>query len=312
MRTEVIFYDYEFRPLGRAVNVTDVYHKELYNGIGSFEAGLALDEPMAAVLADTDYAVAVWEGRQAIITSAQTDDAAGLLRIYGRTPNWLLEKRACPNFGHRTGTPFELAHDLVGEVWGDSISVGVGRELPAEETTFWRNVYNPLSEVVADCLDRADGGHRVVFDTVNKEWRFETYVGEESSYLFSEDRQNIHSTSIRHSVLDYFNGGFYTTDDEAENWVEIPSDKEGIYRWTTRLDGGESSARSELKKRKIEDELNFSVSEALIGRAYALGDIVKAERRRSGVRKTQKMRVTAVECWAEGGDSGERPLLETI
>lgn len=311
MRQEIIFYDYEFNLLGRTVNATDIYHKELYNGIGTFEAGLTLDDPMARLAAEENYIVAVWEGRQAIITSAQAIDSDGAVRIYGRTPNWLLAKRACPNFGHRTGTPYALAHTLVDEVWGDSIAVGVGRDIAANETTFWRNVYNPLNEVVADCLDRADGGHRVVFDTVNRQWRFETFEGRRTGFLFSADRQNIYETGLKRSVLDYFNGGFYVKDDENETWIEIPSEKEGIYRWTTRLDGsGESSARSDLEKRKIEEELEFTVFSSSEG--YELGDIVRTERRFGGSRKTAEMRVWAIERWASPDDCGERPLMKTI
>lgn len=312
MRQEVIFYDYEFNLLGRSMNFIDIYHKELYNGIGTFEAGLALDDAMAEALAERDYTVAVWGDMQAVVTSVQASDDEGLLRVYGRTPNWLLSKRSCPNFGHRTGNPFELAHALVEEVWGDSITVGTGRDIAAEETTFWRNVYNPLNEVVEDCLERACGGHRVVYDRAKKEWRFETYAGERKACLFSKDRQNIYNISMRHSVLDYFNGGFYSKDDENEIWVEIPSDKEGIYRWTTRLNAsGESSARSDLEKRSIENELDFSIIETP-AEGYGLGDIVKVERRYGSSRRTVEMRVTAIERWAERGDIGERPLLESV
>ncbi len=312
MREEIVFYDYEFNPLGRTVNITDIYHKELYNGIGSFEAGLTADDPAARLLLERDFTVAVWENRQAIITSTQTDNSTGAFRVYGRTPNWLLSKRACPNFGHRKGTPFELAHALVEEVWGDAIAVGPGRDITAATTTFWRNVYNPLSEVVADCLDRAGGGHRVVFDTKKKEWRFETWLGGESPCLFSEDRRSISTQSLRRSVLDYFNGGFYCKDDEDGTWVEIPSDKEGIYRWTTRLDGsGEDAARSDLMRRRIEDEGDFDVLGEPDG-TYALGDTVKAQLCCGSFRKTREMRVAAIERWSERGSSGERPLLKSI
>ncbi len=311
MKQEIIFYDYEFGLLGRSANVTDVYHKELYNGIGSFEAGVAADDPMAETLLGRDYTVAVWGDMQAIVTSVQADDDEGTLRVYGRTPNWLLAKRSCPNFGQRTGTPFELAHALVDEVWGDSISVGTGRGIEAEETVFWRNVYNPLNEVVEDCLDRACGGYRVVYDRKTREWRFETFVGEETDFLFSEDRHNICGVTMRHSVLDYFNGGYYLVDDEKGSWNEIPSEKEGIYRWTSRLDAsGESSAKSDLAKRRIEDEIDFEVISGFA--PYSLGDIVKVERRQGNNRKTVKMRVTAIERWAERGNCGERPLLESI
>lgn len=311
MRQEVIFYDYEFGLLGRSANMTDIYHKELYRGIGSFEAGMAADDPMADVLLGRDYTVAIWGDMQAIITSVQANDDEGVLRIYGRTPNWLLAKRACPNFGQRTGTPFELVHTLVDEVWGDSIAVGEGRDIEAEETTFWRNVYNPLNEVVEDCLERADGGYRVVYDREKRQWRFETYAGAETDFLFSEDRHNIYGVTLRRSVLDYVNGGYYLIDDDEGTWGEIESDKEGIYRWTSRLDAsGESSAKSDLAKRRIENEIDFEI---IGGSArYSLGDLVRVERRRGSSRRTVKMRVAATERWAEQGSCGERPLLESV
>ncbi|MGN1097951.1 MAG: hypothetical protein ACI4SS_03530 [Clostridia bacterium] len=313
LHQEIIFYDYEFNILGRIGRAADIYHKELYNGIGSFEAEIELKEPVAQMLLERDYVVAVWDGLQAIITSVQAKDDQGTMKIYGRTPNWILAKRSCPNFGHRTGTPFELAHQLVDEVWGDSIAVGMGRDIEAEETTFWRNVYNPLDEVVSDCLDRADGGHRVVYDVKNREWRFETYKGEKRELVFSADRRNAGGISLSHSVLDYFNGGFYTTDYDNETWIEIPSDKEGIYKWTSRLNSsGASSAKSELAKRKIEDKLEFSALDLFRGDGYQLGDIVRASREYGGHRLTKEMRVTAVERWAGYDSFGERPVLEDI
>ncbi len=311
MCRELVFYDYEFRPLGRVARAADIYHKELYNGIGSFEAEIDRTEPMAAELLNRNYTVVIWDGLQAVITSAQAAAGEGTVRIYGRTPNWLLAKRACPNFGHRKGTPYELAHSLVEEVWGDSIAVGPGRSLKAEETTFWRNVYNPLSEVVADCLDRAEGGHRVVYDIKGKQWRFETYEGRPLPLVFSADRRNAADISYSRSVLDYFNGGFYTTDENSGVWNEISSDREGIYRWTARLAStGESSAKNELDKKKIESGIDFNAQGLRRGKDYELGDLVKAVHAPGGRRVVCEMRITAVERWASYNDSGERPLLE--
>ena len=313
MYRELIFYDYEFGILGRVVKAVDIYHKELYNGIGTFEAEIDLSEPIAAELLGRDYTVVLWGELQAVITSAQAKEGEGTLRIYGRTPNWLLEKRACPNFGHRSGTPYKLVHELVEEVWGDSIMAGEGSDIEAEETTFWRNVYNPLSEVVADCLDRAKGGHRVVYDVKNRQWRFETFQGQRRPLLFSSDRRNAADISYSHSVLDHFNGGFYTTDDEYEIWKEIPSDREGIYRWTARLtNSGESSAKNELEKKRIENKIDFSAINISRGTDYELGDIVYGSQLFGDGRITNEMRVTAVERWASYNDCGERPILEEI
>lgn len=310
MKGEIIFYDYEFNRLGRGTRFTDIYHKELYNGIGTFEAGISMDDAIAEKLADRDYTVAVWGEAQAVITSTQYSHGEGVLKLYGRTPNWMLSRRACPKFGQRKNTPHALAHALVDEVWGDSIVTGMGKDITAEEITFWRNVYNPLSEVVADCLDRCGGGHRVVYDTKAKQWRFETFEGKDLSRIFSADRRNLFDITETRSVLDYFNGGFYVKDDEAETWVEIPSDSEGIYRWTSRLDGsGESSARSDLAKRKIQDTMDFKLT---ANTAANVGDKVKVQSRRGNSRKTRTMRVTAVERWAEKGDIGQRPILEEI
>lgn len=312
MHSELIFYDYEFNPLGRARGI-DIYAKELYNGIGTFEAEIAMDDPMAAELMDRDYTAVLWDGLQALVTSVQAAEGEGTLKIYGRTPNWLLSRRACPNFSRRTGTPFALAHALVDEVWGDCVVVGAGRDLPAEETVFWRNVYNPLSEVVADCLDRAQGGHRLVFDVKKKEWRFETYAGGRRKLMFAPDRRNAADMTYSRSLLDHFNGGFYTTDEEGGVWNEIPSDREGIYRWTARLTGsGASSAESELKKKKIENKVDFSARGLLRGRDYELGDIVYGSQLFGKKRMTNELRVTAVERWASFNDSGERPLLEAV
>ena len=313
MHRELIFYDYEFNLLGRVSGAADIYCKEFYNGIGTFEAEIDMTEPMVSELMQRDYTVVAWDELQAVVTSVQAREGEGTLKIYGRTPNWILAKRACPNFKHRTGTPYKLAHELVDEVWGDSICVGPGKDIGGEEITFWRNVYNPLSEVVADCLDRAGGGHRVIFDTRKKEWRFETYEGQRRKLLFSSDRRNASDMTYSRSVLDHFNGGFYTTDDEYENWTEIPSDKEGIYRWTARLTGsGISSAENELKKKKIENRIDFSAQGLIRGRDYQLGDVVYGSQLFGKRRVTNELRIAAVERWASFNDSGEKPLLEQL
>lgn len=312
MHRELIFYDYEFNPLGRAMGI-DIYRKELYNGVGSFEAEIDMAGPMAAELMERNYTVVLWDGLQSVVTSVRAAERDGTLKIYGRTPNWLLSRRACPNFPRRTGTPFVLAHGLVDEVWGDCVAVGPGRELKAEEITFWRDVYNPLSEVVTDCLDRIGAGHRVVFDVKKKEWRFETYMGERRKLMFATDRRNAADMTYSRSLLDHFNGGFYTTDEESRIWNEIPSDREGIYRWTARLTGsGASSAESELKKKKIENKVDFNVQGLIRGADYELGDLVYGSQFFGKKPVTNELRVTAVERWASFNDSGERPLLEAL
>ncbi len=313
MHRELIFYDYEFNPLGRASGVSDIYYKEMYNGIGTFEAELDADGSMAAELMDRDYTVAVWDGLQAVITSVRAAEGEGVLKVYGRTPNWLLSRRACPNFGHRTGEPHALAHRLTEEVWGDSIVTGSGADIKTGEITFWRNVYNPLSEVVADCLDRAGGGHRVVFDTRSREWRFETYEGRRRRLMFSADRRSAAGMTYSRSVLDHYNGGFYTTDEDEKVWKELPSDREGIYRWTARLtSSGASSAESELKRKKIENSVDFTALGLRRGVDYELGDIVYGSSLFGRKKVTGELRVAAVERWASYNDSGERPLLESV
>lgn len=310
MKSEIIFYDYEFNRLGRTGAATQIYHKELYNKIGTFEAELSAEDPMAQKVMQRDFTVALWDGRQAIITASEYCDSDAVIRVYGRTPNWMLSRRACPNFAKIQGSPFEIAAKLTREVWGDCMEVGIGEDIEAEEISFWRNVYNPLSEVIADCLDRCGGGHRVVFDVKNKLWRFEMFMGGEKGFLFSYDRRNMFDATVKHSILDYYNGGFYTTDSEENLWKEIKSDKEGIYCWSARLtSSGESSAKSELEGKKIQDTIDFTAaSEEGIG----VGDIVTVQYKTGSRRKSKKMRVAAIEAWAEKGKTGYRPILEEV
>ena len=223
----VRFFDFEGTLLAIEPNTIYTDWQIFYNGIGTFEAKVRADGAAAGCVTSHAFVIAEENRRQAIITAYEIGE---LVQLYGRTLNWIMQKRVVPPFtatklvsdGHITAkNAEELVRYWVSESFGETdgdflLADPVGYEA---EDDFWRNVANPLSEVVIDCLKNAGLGHRVYFDHGLCRWVFEILQGAELGYIISEAYKNAYDTEYTSDLLDYANGGVYTKSyEDAGEW----------------------------------------------------------------------------------------------
>lgn len=86
--------------------------------------------------------------------------------------------------------------------------------------------------------------------------------------LISEANRNAYNTQYTENLADYYTSGYYEFTPEAEEgqeqppseWVYLPGNKNGIYKWDAVLSGStESEAKSDLQSRKWEKEITASL-----------------------------------------------------
>lgn len=317
---DIRFYDFEFKLLyiENEIITADWYIK--YNGIGTFEGHFPANSDKLRLILENKYIVAVQGDLQAVITAKQVAD--GKLILYGRTVNWLLCKRVTPAFSTRNTDIGTNAENIVRKVVADAFfdvenfvladKIGIGFE-----KHFWRNVYHPTSEIVKDCLDNADCGHRLIFDCSKKVWVFEIYKGSDLDILISVGNKTAFTQSYEEDFQDYLSEGWYekitsSTDGEESQWEHITSDagKTGIYRWEGILSANSLSEAESNLKNKVWKKTCEAVSSGLVySRDYSLGDTVRVQFELCGYKYCEKRRINGVKIWYEGDNSGEMPVF---
>lgn len=214
---DIRFYNFEGRLLAIVHDAVTVSWRICYNDIGSFEAHFSLHSSFVSEIAQQPWLVAVQGELQAIITGRQIGEE---LVLYGKTPNWLLTKRVIPPFV--TG---DIAADTQGEVTVSKVVQWVFSQcfddqdpvvqeqdeggFSQEQIVFWRNTANSAFEVIRDCAQRDRGGHRIVFDPSEGNWRFQLYKGRERELFLSEDNRNAYETVYSEDIIDLADAGWY-------------------------------------------------------------------------------------------------------
>ena len=183
---------------------------------------------------------------------------------------------------------------------------------------FWRNTTNSTFDVVRDCLARQDAGHRVLFDTANKQWVFEVYQGTKRQTVISEANRNAYDTQYTENLADYYTSGYYEFTPESEEgqeppsseWLYLSGDKTGIYKWDAVLSGStESEAKSDLQSRRWEKEITASLRNMEFGKDYQLGDQLRIQLQAGRFQKTFEKEITGVNFYAQDNEIGEKPIF---
>ncbi len=320
---DIRFYDFEFNLLWieHKIISTDWYIK--YNGIGTFEGHFELNGNKVRTAFENDYIVAVQGDFQAVITAKQI--CGNELILYGRTVNWLLSKRVTPNFSTyrlEIGINAEdIARWAVENAFADVENFVIADKVGLDcDKHFWRNVYNPTSEVVADCLDNACAGHELKFDRDTKTWVFRIYKGTELPLIISVENKNVYAMEYSEDIQNYCSQGWYEKivsgdDGEESVWQKLDSgsEKSGIYRWEGVLSGGsESEALSALKGKKRKKDCEAACSDLRYGADYALGDVVRVQFEFGEYKVSEKKRIVGVKVWSENNNCGEMPVFADV
>ncbi len=304
MKRELIFYDFSGAVLGRTGDITALYFKEHYNGVGTFEAHFPASSGAGKILLKNDFVIAAGDGFKAIITSVTANNTEVI--AYGRTLNWILSRRLCAPFGSSVDEngdtitvpceAAETAENAVSEAWEGCIAVnasGIG----GHEAEFSKTDYTPCGSIVTDALAEAGLGHRVDFSPKTG-WSFTVLEGSERQLILSRSLKNAVNSVYTKDLLDRYNIGF--TDGNLAHSPDITD-------WETAVDN-----IADITKHKIKKGITCEAVGLICGKDYNLGDIIRVTEEFCGQRLTSRLRVTGVERWAEYNDTGERPILEEL
>ncbi len=366
------FYDFEFNLLYIVPDVYDVCWELKFNGIGTFEAGIAQDEEIVKTIMNNEHIIVIQGRKQAIITEKFADN--NRLTLYGRTVNFMLSKRVVEPFDIKSTYDetkgFKLIEKLIAKHFPE---IEVEYDCEDEEIEFYRLVMYELSEVICDILERMNCGHTLLYDIKNRKWTLKLYKKNENEIFLSEDNKNIYNSSYRESILDYANcgvylrnirdcgewnahsnnppismglasnlgklyrvsesgrqfftdyeegeyiacisedGNFVKTDYITEFYLKIETDKEGFYKWESKLSGNSrKEAEKSLERKKKENKINAKVRELKYEKDYNLGDILRIQKHIGGKVIDEKRFVSSVQIWYTSRECGEMPSFKEV
>lgn len=296
----LIFYDYEFNLLAAETNVISGSWEIYYNDVGSFEAHLPLNSDIVKLLPEHRYTVVREGTRCAVIVGYQLSDE---LVIYGRTCNWLLEKRiAAPS--EYSGDAAVLARNAVLAAFPDS-EITVQPGINGGQVIFTQSSSSTVLDVVSGILAQDNLGHSLDFDYINKRWTFRILQGVQRPLLISEANKNAWELSLTDDILDLatccvYDEGSY--DSGAQT---------GIYRWQKLTTAkSEEEAKEQLSKCRAKSEMTLKLRGLTLGTDFDVGDTVRVQTIKGPLRRTETRRIKGVYTEISGGTV--KPIFENI
>ena len=299
---DIRIYNFEFELLHIESKIISSNWTLYYNKIGNFEAHFALESDIVPVMMKNPYLVVVQGDKQAIVTGKNlTSDFA----VFGRTMNWILSRRVIPKFQtNDLLASGEIADQSTLSVmkWIVKTALGEGEDnfyfiQPqgsfGEVGQFWRNVSNPASDVVEDCLALNGFGHKVVYqiDRQHKKqgrWEFVMHQGKRIPLVISENRRNAYETTYLEDVSEAVTGGYY----EQE-----PTSKGDFNAATGRTQSGKVLSNTTPDPADFGTAYEVSVAgtvAALGGMQLSVGDYVVCKNRNGTWSKEKELEVFSV------------------
>ena len=297
----LLFYNFDFELIYAEPKVKSVSWALYYNGIGTFEAHFPLVSELTSITAENRY-IAVRDGEKtAIITGREVDEE---LILYGRTANWLLEKRIAPKTESTSGQAGIICTDIVANAFSDVTDFETATPPASDTITVERTAFSTVFNAVSGYLSEAGLGHKVDFDTENRKWRFSVIKGREIPLLVSETNKNAHETSVCGDILDLADCGYY-----GENGY-IAGTNQGIYRWEALLTGNtETEAQEALKSKKERNEVLLKLKNIRFGQDYRLGDTLRIQINKGKWRTTMEKLINGVRIYTKNGITEEVPVF---
>ncbi len=336
---DIRIYDFDFNLLCIMTDSISSQWHIMYNGVGTYEGHFRLKDEISDIILSNKYVVIVQGEHQAICTGKIVDKE---LTVCGRTVNWILSKRVRPPFktseiyGEYTDAETILLYCLdkgfvnppnIDSDGLETTSVNQKRAVPnfiipeqlgADKMTnhFWRNSANDIETLSVDLCNKLNRGHRVVFDVINKCWRFEFILPEENNILISKESKTAYEFEFSDDMLSEANGGWYSSytgdDEERSSWHYINNEeKSGIYDWDCVLSStNESEATDELFKKSETKKIQATLRNLKFGVDYKLGDILSVYYQYGGFISEQRYIVNGVDIKMTTTNSFEEPILK--
>lgn len=337
-------YDFDYNLLAETERVVSREWELKFNGIGSFEGSFDLNTGFASVFADNRYLILCDGDNQAICVGSRIDDR---LRVYGRTPEWLLSKRVVLPFKSREifgeaytdpetiilylldkayKTPVIIGED--GTVSTDTDESAVCADLIIPDAVgceklsrhFWRNSANPLSEVIGDLCDLIGCGYSLRFCPDEKCWRFSLEFGSERGLVISKSLKNAYDMCLKESCLETASGGYFEvysaedSEEQAYGYISGEGGGAGLLKWDKVL--ASASGLSEAEKLLAASGVDISVECEVIGAEYgvdyALGDTLRLQVELGDFRRTLRQRVDGVSIISGSDGKSVKPVFTTV
>lgn len=294
-------YNFEFELIYIEPRVESTSWAVYYNQTGTFEAHLPLSSELIKIVKNNKYLIMCEDDRAAVLTGYEIDSE---LVLYGRTPNWLLEKRIAPKTESETNRAGIISNNIVSAAFSDVDNFEVLQPPQTPDVTIERSTYKTVYDAVCECLSICSLGHKLEFDTKNQKWIFSIIKGEEIPLLISESNKNAYDTAIKCDILDLADCGYYGEDGYLQG------ENSGIYRWETVLpDETQAEAAISLKNKKENSEYSLKLRNLRYGKDYNLGDILRIQITKGNFRATEKKRISGVRIVKRDGFSEEIPIF---
>lgn len=204
---DLIFYDFDFNRLNDFRKCISVNWTVKFCGYGNFEAHFPLSQSnLIGMLDENMYLLCVQGEHQAIITGWEIDED---IAVFGKTPEWLMTKRAVNGFSHSSAHPAVIANAIVSAAMGDFVTifqpVTVG-SICEYSISGVRTVYDTVCEV----LEKDSLGFRLLADVKSKTFNFQVYAGNDCRTTLSQSNKSAHSMICTCEIQDAAtNSGWY-------------------------------------------------------------------------------------------------------
>lgn len=203
------FYDFDLNLLAIENRFTSSMWNIYFNDIGKAEIHLPYNAKSLPVIFENKYLLMSQGKKAAIVTGKQFGKECV---IYGRTPNWILTRRAVLPFSDFKGGAEALVRGKVLEAFGDCENIVLGNECGLnDEVEISRENPESVFDVICDICEKAHGGHRLFFDFDSKKWVFEMLKGKKVETDISESALTAYDTEYVFDIQDYFSCGLFHT-----------------------------------------------------------------------------------------------------
>ncbi len=326
---DIRIYDTDFNLLYIENNVISSNWSVYFNEVGSFEIHTLADTEAAEIIIDNlNFAtnkipVIVQGDLQGIVTGVRLGED---FAIYGKTCNWLLTKKIVPKFITSdlpvACNPEEIARYIVSNAFSDQENFLLGEKVGLGDIdTFWRNTYNPLSDVVSDLLAKKYAGHNIFFDRAQKKWIFNIIPANYSDLILSEANGNAFETEYTYSIDDYYSECWYEQEQDFVDgefpdpiWTKLVKDKKtGIFRLECVVGATvESEAESIMKEKTVKSEIVTDACGLKLGEDYNPGDILRVQFVNGKIARTEQKQISGVNLGWENGVSSYQVILNDL
>lgn len=312
-------YDFEFNLLHIAPRCISTRWTIHFNDIGTLEAHFVPGDEAVKYILDRRYIVIEEKGKFAVVTGYMLGED---FAVFGRTCNWLLKKRILHEKKAVSAGADEITRSLVSTAFNDTSALVLGDALDITETVdFTAEANTSLFDAVRECLSLQKCGHSLDFDVKSKQWVYSNFQRRNNDIVFSAANKNAYDIQLENDLLDFADCGYYekkTVDSEgAENvqttYFSDDKTQSGIYRWEAVLDGeDENAAAVSLKTKTIKDEVSFGTRNVKFGVDYQLGDVVRVQVIKGGLRLDTKKVIAGIKILRKSGAASEEPIFEEV